>query len=182
MTLLRRFAVLCVLIFWQGGFVFYAAVVVPVAMSVLQPPTQQSFVTMNVTRYLNLAGLVALAVLALDVLLAREAGSRQRLARWLLWGLMTAALAALFWIHPRIMAYMDPALQAILDRQALYPLHRVYLVVSAAQWLCATLFIVLTLRVWQEEDWEKERWRNKKSAVDRLDVAQSSKPPPGGHE
>ena len=68
---------------------------------------------------------------------------------------MAAALIVLFVIHPMIMTYMNPDAQVILDREALYPLHRVYLLVSAAQWLCATLFTVLMLRVWQEEDWKK---------------------------
>src|SRR2546423_36846 len=127
MIVLRRFAVLFALMFWQGGFVFYAVVVVPVAMSVLRPATQQAFVTMNVTRYLNFAGIVALAVLALDILLAREDRARRRFMRSTLWLLMTAALMVLFWIHPRIMAYMDHSSQVILDREALYPLHRIYL-------------------------------------------------------
>jgi hypothetical protein len=152
MIIFRRFAVLAVLAFWQGGFVFYAAVVVPVAMSVLHPPSLQAFVTMTVTRYLNFAGVVALAVLALDIVLARDERSRRRFLRWASWLLMTAALIVLFWIHPRLMAYMDSHSQVILDREALYPLHRIYLLVSAAQWLCAMLFIVLMLRGWQEED------------------------------
>lgn len=155
MIILRRFAVLAVLTFWQGGFVFYAAVVVPVAMSVLRPPSQQSFVTMTVTRYLNFAGVVALAVLALDIALAHDQCSRRRFLRSFLWILMAAALIALFWIHPRIMAYMDTGTQVILDHDAMYPLHRLYLLASAAQWLCAMVFSVLMLRVWQEEDCKK---------------------------
>ena len=35
MTTLRRFLGLCALLFWQGGFTFYAAVVVPIAGQVL---------------------------------------------------------------------------------------------------------------------------------------------------
>jgi hypothetical protein len=149
---LRRFAVLAVLMFWQGGFAFYAAVVVPVAMSTLRPPSQQSFVTLSVTRYLNFAGIVALAILALDIVLAREKRSRRRILRLTLWLLMTAALGALFWIHPQLVFYMDRETQLILDRETLYPLHRIYLLVSAVQWLCAMGFTVVMLRVWQDED------------------------------
>ncbi len=152
MTLLRRFAVLAVLMIWQGGFVFYAGIVVPVAMSVLRPPSQQSFVTLVVTRYLNFIGLVALTVLALDLVWTRDQGVRCRSIRWLLWALMGVAQAALFWIHPRLSDYMDPVGQVITNRDALYPLHRAYLSISAGQWLCATVFVVLTLRVWKELD------------------------------
>ena len=149
--LLRRFLVFAVLMFWQGGFVFYAGVVVPVAMSVLRPPSAQSFVTMAVTRYLNFAGIAALALLALDVFLTRDLSARRSI-RWTLWGIMAAALAVLFWLHPRLAALMDPAEQIILDKEALYPIHRYYLLVSTGQWLCATIFIFLMLRSWQEED------------------------------
>jgi hypothetical protein len=140
------------LMFWQGGFVFYAAVVVPVAMSILEPPALQSFVTLAVTRYLNLAGASTLAILALEVWLTPDVSTRRRISRWLCWLLMTAALVALFLVHPQLVRFMDQESKVILDRQALWPLHRLYLLVSAAQWLCAVIFVVLTLRAWKEED------------------------------
>ena len=65
---------------------------------------------------------------------------------------MVIALAALFWLHPKLAAWMDSASQTILDRERLYPLHRAYLWISSAQWLCAVVFIVLMLRSWREED------------------------------
>ena len=54
MTILRRFLVLIALFFWQGGFTFYAAVVVPVGQQVLHSHLRQGFVTQQVTNYLNL--------------------------------------------------------------------------------------------------------------------------------
>lgn len=41
---------------WQGGFFFYAAVVVPIGSDVLGSPITQGFVTQEVTRWLNILG------------------------------------------------------------------------------------------------------------------------------
>jgi uncharacterized protein DUF4149 len=149
--MLRRFIVLVALAFWQGGFTFYAGIVVPVAMTILRPSSQQSFVTLAVTRYLNLAGAIALLILACDLALTPRSSPRLR-ARWLLWALMTLALSLLFWIHPRMVALMDIESQTLLDRDALWPLHKLYLWISSAQWLCATIFIILMLLAWRHED------------------------------
>jgi hypothetical protein len=150
--MLRRFLVLAALMFWQGGFVFYAAVVVPSAMSVLRPPSLQSFVTLKVTHYLNLAGVVTLAALALDVYLSRDPSPRRRWFRAGCVAFMALASAALFVLRGRLAEWMDTTSQTILDREALYPLHRGYLWISTAQWLAAVAFIVLMLIAWREED------------------------------
>src|SRR6185369_1551494 len=95
---LRRFLVLFAFLFWQGGFVFYSAVVVPVGMDVLRPPARQSHITMPVTRYLNLLGGITLLVLALDVFLTRDDSARRRGWRWVCCLFMAAALAGLVWL------------------------------------------------------------------------------------
>ena len=51
---LRRFLVLAALMFWQGGFTFYAAVVIKVGQDVLGSHRRQGFVTRRVAQYLNL--------------------------------------------------------------------------------------------------------------------------------
>src|SRR2546428_9021513 len=71
-TFLRRFLVLAALMFWQGGFTFYAAVVVPVGQQVLGSDLEQGFITRQVTQWLNVAGAVALVPLAWDVLAAER--------------------------------------------------------------------------------------------------------------
>ena len=54
--LLRRLLVLAAFAFWQGGFTFYAAVVVPVGTEVLGSSMEQGSITRRVTVYLNMAG------------------------------------------------------------------------------------------------------------------------------
>ena len=62
MGTLRRWLVVLSLMFWQGGFMFYGGVVVPVGSEVLGSDTDQGWITRKVTDYLNAAGAVALAV------------------------------------------------------------------------------------------------------------------------
>ena len=78
MTILRRFLVLIALFFWQGGFTFYAAVVVPVGQQVLHSHLRQGFVTQQVTNYLNLTGAIALVPLAWEAAVPGDPSPRRR--------------------------------------------------------------------------------------------------------
>jgi hypothetical protein len=151
MTLLRRFLVIVALLFWQGGFLFYASVVVPVAQQELGSHLRQGFVTRQVTYFLNLSGAVALAILALELLIAD--GQRwRRWARAILWLAMAAALAALVLLRMHLNSMLDPDRRLVLDREQFYPSHRVYLWVSTFQWACAMLFLWLTVAAWRAVD------------------------------
>ena len=57
---IRRMLLLVSLMFWQGGFMFYGGVVVPVGARILGSEREQGFITQSVTNYLNLAGAVCL--------------------------------------------------------------------------------------------------------------------------
>src|SRR5689334_22865465 len=71
LILVRRFAVLAALMFWQGGFTFYAGVVVPIGTDVFGSAAGQAGITRRVAWYINVSGAAALAVFAWDVLAAR---------------------------------------------------------------------------------------------------------------
>lgn len=60
--LVRRLLLLWALMFWQGGFMFYGGVVVPVGSRILGSDLEQGWITRSVTNYLNVAGAVALAL------------------------------------------------------------------------------------------------------------------------
>jgi hypothetical protein len=155
MTSIRRFLVLSALMFWQGGFTFYSAVVVPVGKDVLGSHRDQGFITQRVTNYLNLAGAIALLPLAWD---ASVAGSRSywwrlvRWARWFSWGGMAMALVVLFWLHLRLDALLDPEAFQILDRKAFRVAHQSYLIISTFQWGCAILYAALVISAWRNDD------------------------------
>jgi hypothetical protein len=151
MLTLRRFLVLGALLFWQGGFTFYAAVVVPVGRSVLAKELdKQGRITGRVTNYLNLAGGVALGLLLPDLLSDGDPAKRRRWGRWLLWLAMLLALGALLWFHV-LLDRMFPAPEPG-EHPGFRPLHRLYLWVSTGQWACAVLYLLLTLRAWHAED------------------------------
>src|SRR5206468_6196627 len=145
-TIVRRFLVLFAFLFWQGGFLFYSAVVIHVGQNVLPPPARQSQITMPVTRCLNLIGVVTLVALAVDVFLTRDE-SRQKAWRWLCWLLMASGLAGLLWLHPRLVDFMEHH-----DQPGFYPLHRAYLLTSTVQWFAAMAFLLLTLLAWRAVD------------------------------
>src|ERR671917_504286 len=56
MRLFRRSLLLWLLLLWQGGFLFYTAVVVPIGTDVLGSPLVQGLITRRVTDWLKLFG------------------------------------------------------------------------------------------------------------------------------
>src|SRR5947208_6620899 len=100
MQLLRRFLVVQALMLWQGGFLFYAAVVVPTGTDVLGS-FEQGRVTRHVTDVMNLIGAVTAVVLAWDQLANPEPRWCRR-ARWAVWAVLTGGLVTLAFLHPMI--------------------------------------------------------------------------------
>jgi hypothetical protein len=147
-TLARRFLVLAALMFWQGGFTFYAAVVVPVGRQVIG--TRQSDVTRSVTAYLNLAGAAALLPLAWDVTRCRDRTPRRRYLRWATWLGMALTLGALLWLHRLMVGQLRLGVSPA--EPPFHNLHRLYLWVSTAQWACGLFYAGATLLAWRAED------------------------------
>lgn len=133
----RRFLVFLALAFSFGGFLFYAGVVVPAGTSVLGP-TDQGFVTQLVTRILNLSVLVTLLLLTWDIVVSLRnrspAANRCLVVCAILIGL---SCLTLMWLHLRLDSMLDTEKSAVLDDEAFYGLHRIYLWTSTVQWLCS---------------------------------------------
>lgn len=152
MTLPRRLLVLFALMFWLGGFTFYASVVVPIGAAVLGSAAEQGWITRQVTVWLNVAGAGALVVWAWD-LAAEPARSRAlQLLRWLLWLVLLGTLIALFVLHGRLEEHLDPIAGRIYRRADFYTLHRCYLWVNTVQWAAGLVLIGLTLHTWRGAD------------------------------
>src|SRR5262245_36094360 len=152
LTLPRRLLVLIALMFWQGGFTFYAAVVVPVGQEVLGSHFKQGRITRRVTVYLNLAGAAALLPLAWDVVAARERSSWRRRVRGVCVAGMAAGLGLLAWLHPRLDELIDLDVGYVSDRRAFYTGHRWYLWISTVQWGLGLVYALLTLQAWRAGD------------------------------
>ena len=151
MVLLRRFLVLIALFFWQGGFTFYASVVVPVGQEVFGH-LRQGFITRQVTVYMNLAGAIALLVLLWDLIAARDPSRGRRWVRWLLWISMGLLLLWLYQLHGQLNELLVRKGLLILDPEAFRPRHRLYLWLSTVQWACGLLYLFVTLVMWRKED------------------------------
>ncbi len=148
-TLARRWIVLWAILFWQGGFMFYGGVVVPVGGKVLGSDREQGFVTAEVTNYLNLAGAVALGFWLWDILAERGPSPLARRLRLGLWAALAVSLLVLVWQHAQLDRLIDPAASAIHDRGRFGLFHSLYLFVSTVQWMGCLGLSALTLWAWQ---------------------------------
>ena len=152
MTPLRRFLVVQALLLWQGGFLFYAAVVVPVGTEFLQSATLQGLITQKVTNWMNLFGAVWAAAFAWDVLAAADPVRRRRLARWVGWAGCVGLLGLLAWLHAELDALIDLEAERVRNKTAFKHWHIAYLWVVTGHWLIALVLAWLTLRAWRAED------------------------------
>ena len=132
------------LVVWWGGFTFYALVVVPTGHKVLKSKVRQGFITQQVTEKLNALAVVTLVVLLWQLAAStheRQSPVRLRVA-WLSWTALLVALAALFWMHPRLDTMLDPANRSVTDDSRFYEWHRWYLIVASVQWLAGAVHLV----------------------------------------
>jgi hypothetical protein len=137
---LRRFLAACGLAVWQGGFTFYGAVVIPMGVEVLRDHRPVGFITQQVTRWLNLIGAAALALVLVNLAAEWPAlGGWRRLGLAGTWFTMALGLVVLFALHPALDALLESTSQDIVDYDRFLFLHRVYLGISTIQWSAALL-------------------------------------------
>ena len=152
MILLRRFLVFQAFLLWQGGFLFYAAVVVPVGTNFLQSAALQGMITQRVTHWLNIFGTVWVVLFAWDAFVAIDPSDWQRRLRQSGVGVCLVLLAVLCWLHCELDAHIDFDLERVTDKRSFRNWHIAYLWVSTAHWVIATVLAALTLRAWRAAD------------------------------
>ena len=151
---MRRWLAVMLFALWWGGFTFYAVVAVPTGHKVLHSKVRQGFITQQVTNKLNFLGAMTVAALAIELAATRRDPAR---CRWWKAGVvslavMATSLAAIFWLHGRLDALLDPATLSVIDDHRFYALHRVYLIVATGQWLAS-----LVCWIWLFSGWTVER-------------------------
>ena len=128
---------------------------------------EQGFITREVTRELNRAALVALAILAWDVFATRDPSRLRLWVRAALWVFMVLCQALLFVLHAHldrlVSALESEAIASKVFRETFRPGHRVYLWTHTLQWFSGLMYIGLMLVGWKEED----QYRSVKGMVDR---------------
>ena len=152
MILLRRFLVVQLLMLWQGGFLFYASVVVPIGTDVLGGSFAQGQITQQVTYTLNSIGLTAMAVCAWELFYSRRLSRRRRLMLYSSWILMTVGVLTLIVIHRHLDEVVSFHSRSFSDRTAFRYWHRAYLWISTVQWIAGLVFALFLLLTWQSTD------------------------------
>jgi len=136
--------------FWLGGFTFYSAVVIPILHDQLGGALEAGLVTQRVTDFLNYLGLLVITLGWASVLaelgwqLPLKANSAAGL---LLLAATSACLFFLLWLHVSLdrMLEMD-------SFSGFYESHRIYLWVSAIQWLANLGLMASWAQVWGAAD------------------------------
>jgi hypothetical protein len=149
MTITRRSVLLFALMFWQGGFMFYGAVTVPIMRARLGAGPDRSLITQQVTQWMNLAG--TLAILAMFADLWASPLERKRW-RWIAWLAMALPQPIVIFLHRELSRQMAAASFHSSELSGFLLWHRAYLLCNTIQWLGGLAFAVLSIRAWRDED------------------------------
>jgi hypothetical protein len=148
----RRFVFVSTMAFWLGGFAFYTGVVVQVGAAVLHSHTRQGFITQQVTFWLNIVGVISLALLLAHLLLSRFANRRIRNLLAFLWILMGIMQAWLFFLHPHMDRLLDSTARVIIDDDRFELLHTTYVWSATALWTVGVLYLFVMVCAWTKSD------------------------------
>ena len=149
----RRMVMVVSLMFWQGGFMFYGGVVVPVGGRILGSETKQGFITQSVTNYLNLAGAVCLIVWLEHLWHDRLNGVSK--SEWGLWIFAAVSVIVLAGIHVKMDHLLSVESSSVLDPEWFGRFHRLYLVTSSMLWLASLALLFLAVLRWSRHDTRK---------------------------
>ena len=138
---------------WLGGLTFYAAFVIPVLHDALGSHREAGFVTRTVTLRINLLAAIALPLLTWDLWLdsIRPPKTPHRVAVATL-VIMALAQATLFYLHRVLDSQITTADRSIDAATGFYQVHRVYLLVTAAQWTAGLVHVAVMLSRWRRLD------------------------------
>jgi hypothetical protein len=143
-ALLRRYLTCLVLAMWMGGFTFYALIVIPTATKVLGSVRTAGFITQQVTKWLNLIGIVAILFVLWNVVAERK--RHTALQRNLLnaaWVTMVLTHVALFATHPFIDCLLNSEARTVHNYDHFENLHNLYLFFATTQWVAVLVFLWL---------------------------------------
>jgi hypothetical protein len=140
---LRQFVVIAAIAFWLGGFTFYSGVAIPMGVEVLGTHRRVGFITERVTNWLNVAGVVALAIFFWNMVLGwRGSGKVLRYTLLVTWLLMAAIEVELISLHPVMdRLLVTQPIRDILDPDRFDTLHHVYLISTSIQWFFGMIHV-----------------------------------------
>ena len=146
-----RFLTVVALAVWFGGFTFYSTAVIDTSQKVLHSQLRAGLITQQVTNWLNQISIPTLAICAWNWLSLRR---HERKFRVLVLGASLLGMIlfqlALFPTH----SVLDGRIvnREVADEAAFFPLHRLYLVLSTAQWCATLVYLWAALALWTENN------------------------------
>jgi hypothetical protein len=143
------------MMFWQGGFMFYGGVVVPVGGRILGSETTQGFITQSVTNYLNLAGAVCLSLWLEHLWHDRRHGVSQ--LEWGIWSFAAVSAIVLAGIHVKMDRMLIVESSSVLDPEWFGRFHKLYIWTSSLQWLASLALLFLAVMRWNRQSGTTER-------------------------
>lgn len=150
-TTLRRLIVIAAVAWWLGGFTFYAGVAIPMGVEVLGSHKAVGFITERVTNWLNVGGVVALAILLANLALSRGAGGkwlrRTMLITWILMACVEIELISLHPVMDRLITIQNGH-RMILDDDRFDLLHHFYLISTTCQWALGVVHVWCVCLSW----------------------------------
>ena len=150
MQFVTRFLWIIMFALWQGGFMFYGAIIVPVGTKVLGSASLQGMVTQSVTNYLNIIGILALMTWLCELLLRRDVHKIRHYLCSTLLVMMMILLGMLGWLHTRLDQLLDVEPQVVLHAVSFARLHSWYLIISTIQWTLSLALTGLTIWAWHD--------------------------------
>jgi hypothetical protein len=167
----RRTLVVLGLCLWFGGFTFYTLVVIHTGHRVFGGMEEVGFLTQAVTRWLNLIGAGVLCLMLWNVFAGWHRQSRLIRGTLLSTWLLAAGIeVALFALHPRLDALLDPQTRSIVSRQSFKSLHLLYMNLSTTQWVATIVYVWASVWAWRSESWNDENPKFSASSSRRLPV------------
>jgi hypothetical protein len=148
----RRYLVVLAVSMWLGGFTFYSVVVIHTAHHVLDSMLETGLITQQVSRWLNVIGVVALLILLWNCIVERR---QRRCVRWILfgtWMVMAAVEVWLFLLHPVLDRQINLETRHLVDRVHFRPVHTFYVTLSTIQWVAGLLYVFAMLHAWRIAD------------------------------
>ena len=135
------FLVWFALLWWQGGFMFYSAIVVHIATDVLGSAFEQGKITARVMLWLNGLGTLFLFIMLADLLLWRWVGGRVR-GQWATFAVIAVCQIALWKLREDMVDVVDLSADTIRDRKAFHEMHEWYMRLTTCQWVSSLVYMV----------------------------------------
>ena len=148
----RRTLLLLVFALFWGGLTSYTGFILRVSHYVLNDEMTGGLITQQVTRVLQILGVVALIPMTLNAVQIFRKSRPHGYGLLACSALLAIALVGLFVVHGQMDATIDIENADIIDREAFTIGHRRYNQLTTVEWLATLAYLPITLSAWRVID------------------------------